>query len=94
MANGVTFEVIDASAPRKCCAPDVRDAASQLASRAASATPRLTGRMASSWRVAPGFNDPATSVVINDAPYARFVEYGTRRTRAYAPLGRAIAGGM
>ena len=45
------------------------------------------------WQVRPGYNDPGTSVVVNAVPYARFVEYGTRRTRAYAMLGRALASG-
>jgi hypothetical protein len=37
--------------------------------------------------------DPATSVVVNTAPYARYVEHGTRNMPAEAPLGRAIAAG-
>jgi hypothetical protein len=31
--------------------------------------------------------------VINTAPHARFVEYGTRHMPARAPLGRAAASG-
>jgi Bacteriophage HK97-gp10, putative tail-component len=89
----VTFTVTDPKAPRKCVQPDVASIAQRIASAAASNTPRHTGTMAASWRVQPGFNDPGTSVVINTAPHARFVEYGTRRTRAYAPLGRALAAG-
>jgi hypothetical protein len=89
----VEFRVTDPKAPRLCVQPDVRSAAQRLAARAASNTPRRTGRMAASWEVRPGYSDPGTSVVVNTVPYARFVEYGTRRTRAYAPLGRAVAGG-
>ena len=72
---------------------DIRQAAQQLASRAAANTPRRTGRMAASWRTAPGYSDPGTTVVINTTPYARFVEYGTRHRRAHAPMGRAVAAG-
>ena len=91
----VTFTTTrqDGRNARLCVQPDIREAAQQLASRAAANTPRATGRMAASWRTAPGYSDPATTVVTNDAPYARFVEYGTRRRRAHAPLGRAVAAG-
>jgi Bacteriophage HK97-gp10, putative tail-component len=93
MGSAVSFVVLDAAAPRKACAENIRETAERIASRAAALTPRATGLMASSWRTAPGYSDPATTVVVNDAPYARFVEYGTRRTRAHAPLGRALASG-
>jgi hypothetical protein len=72
---------------------DIREMAAQLASRAAANTPRRTGRMASAWRTAPGYSDPGTTVVINTTPYARYVEYGTRRRPARAPMGRAVAAG-
>lgn len=89
----VVFKVIDPQAPRKCVQPDIAAIARRVASAAATNTPRHTGQMASSWEVRPGYSDPGTSVVVNTAPHARFVEYGTRRTRAYAPLGRALASG-
>jgi hypothetical protein len=89
----VTFRVIAPQAPRLCVQDNVREAAQRVASAAASNTPRRTGLMAASWEVRPGYSDPGTSVVTNTVPYARFVEYGTRRTRAYAPLGRALATG-
>jgi hypothetical protein len=78
---------------RLCVQPDIARAAQELASRAASNTPRLTGRMASSWTTAPGYSDPGTTVVTNTVPYARFVEYGTKSQPARAPLGRALAAG-
>ena len=94
MASGrVEFKVIDPRAPRKAVQQDVAQAAQRVASAAASNTPRHTGEMASKWEVRPGYSDPGTSVVVNTAPHARFVEYGTRRTRAHAPLGRALATG-
>lgn len=89
----VVFRVTDPKAPRLAVQQNIAEIAQQLAGRATANTPRLTGLMAGSWQVRPGYNDPGTSVVINTAPYARFVEYGTRRTRAYAPLGRALAVG-
>jgi hypothetical protein len=93
MANGVTFTVTDPRAPRLCVQQNVAEIAGQVAARAASNTPRLTGLMAASWQVRPGYSDPGTSVVVNTAPYARFVEYGTRSRPARAPLGRALGSG-
>jgi hypothetical protein len=96
MANGgVRFETTsdDHRNARLCVQPDIARAAEELAARAASNTPRLTGRMASSWRTAPGYSDPGTTVVTNTVEYARFVEYGTRSQPARAPLGRALAAG-
>jgi Bacteriophage HK97-gp10, putative tail-component len=87
-----TFRVTNPAAPRLAVAPGVRTLADHLADQAAQRSPRRTGRMAASWEVVAG-DDPATSVVINTAPYARYVEYGTRFDPAQAPLGRAIAAG-
>jgi hypothetical protein len=84
------FRVTDASAPRRAVAPDIHDRAEHIAADAAARTPRASGLMASSWQVVPG-NDPATSLVTNPVPYARFVEYGTRYQAAAAPLGQALA---
>lgn len=89
---GATFTVTNAQAPRLAVAPGVRELAKELAAQAEARTPRRTGRMAASWEVAQG-DDPATSVVTNSAPYAPYVEYGTRNDPAQAPLGRAIAAG-
>lgn len=93
MPGEVVFRVTDPRAPRLAVQQNIAEITQRIASRAASNTPRLSGLMAASWQVRPGYNDPGTSVVVNTAPYARFVEYGTRRTRAYAPLGRALASG-
>jgi hypothetical protein len=93
VASGVRFEVIDPLAPRKACGENVAEAAAAIRSQAAANTPRDTGLMASSWQTRPGYSDPATTVVMNTAPHARYVEYGTRHMRARAPLGRAMASG-
>lgn len=90
---GATFRVTNPKAPRLVVAPGVRRLAHELADQAAQRTPRRTGAMAASWEVVPGSTDPATSVVVNTAPYARYVEHGTRFDPAQAPLGRAIAAG-
>jgi hypothetical protein len=92
-SGGVRFEVIDPLAPRKAAGQNVAEIAAQVSARAAANTPRDTGQMAASWSTRPGYSDPATTVVINTAPHARHVEYGTRHMRARAPLGRAVAGG-
>ena len=90
MASGSVFTVTNPRARRWVIQPDIRRIAEGVAADAAQNTPRLTGRMAAGWRVVPG-QDPGTSLVVNSVPYARFVEYGTRRQRADAPLGRAVA---
>jgi ribosomal silencing factor RsfS len=84
------FVVTDARAPRKAVAENVKDLAKRVAQRAAENTPHLTGTMAGEWIVIDG-EDVATSVVENEAPYARYVEYGTRYMAPRAPLGRAVA---
>lgn len=91
MASRATFTVTDPEAPRKCVAEDVRGQAEHLAADAEARTPRDTGLMAASWRVEAG-DDVATCAVVNDAPYAVFVEYGTRYDAPAAPLGQAAAG--
>src|SRR5262245_13351139 len=90
MPASARFTVTDPRAPRNAVAPDIRGMTRHLAADAAAATSRRTGRMAAGYRVVPG-DDPATSIVVTDVPYARFVEYGTRTMRAEAPLGRAVA---
>jgi hypothetical protein len=85
-----TFTVNDPRAPRLAVAPEIKNIAEAIAADAAANTPRLTGRMAGAYVVVQG-DDPATSLVENPTPYARFVEYGSRYDTAQAPLGRAVA---
>lgn len=75
---------------RRCVQPDIARIARGVAADAAARTPVHTGALRAGWKVVPG-DDPGTSVVVNEVPYARFVEYGTRRRAAAAMLGRAIA---
>lgn len=91
LANaGATFKVTNAQARRLVIQPDIARIAGQIAEAARSATPVDTGNLAASWRTVPG-RDPGTTLVRSDVPYARYIEYGTRRRAASAPLGRALA---
>jgi hypothetical protein len=90
VASDAQFTVTNPEARRRVVAEDIKRTAEEIAAEAESLTPRVTGRMAGSYEVQQG-NDPATSFVSNDTPYARFVEYGTKYMRAEAPLGRAVA---
>jgi Bacteriophage HK97-gp10, putative tail-component len=87
-----TFVVTDPKQIRTACQAGVAAIAEQVAARAAANSPRRFGRLAAGFRTQPGYDDPGTTVVVNSVPYARFIEYGTRHMRAYAPLGRAAAG--
>lgn len=86
------FTVTNWRARRYVISDNIASRASRIASAASGNTPRLTGLMAGSFRTVPG-NDPGTTLVVNSAPHARYVEYGTRHMRAYAPLGRARGAG-
>jgi hypothetical protein len=90
MADRSTFTVKNPHARRLVVERDIHDIAERLAADAEQRTPVLTGKLAASYAVEPG-KEPGTSIVTNSAPYARFVEYGTRYMRAEAPLGRALA---
>jgi HK97 gp10 family phage protein len=90
MASSSTFRVTQPEARRLVVERNIHEIAEQLAADAEANTPHETGRLAASYRVEPG-REPGTSLVVNDAPYARFVEYGTRYMPAQAPLGRALA---
>jgi hypothetical protein len=85
----VEFYVEDRRAPRREAAPGILAEARRLAEDAKRNTPRRTGDMARGWRAAADASGNAR--VINDVPYARFVEYGTRHMAPRAPLGRALA---
>lgn len=86
------FTVENWRARRYAIQPNIQEMGARIAAAAAGAAPRRTGRLAASYRTVPGA-DPGTVLITTDVPYARFVEYGTRYQRAYAPLGRAAAAG-
>jgi hypothetical protein len=70
--------------------PNIREITQRVADDAGADAPRLTGRLAGSYRVEHG-RELAVYLVTTDVEYARFVEYGTRNMPAQAPLGRALA---
>lgn len=89
VASGAVFTVTNPQAPREVVDPEIAAIAARLREEISGLTPRLTGRLASSWIVVRvGTSNYAVST---DVPYARFVEYGTRYDRAQAPMGRALA---
>jgi hypothetical protein len=90
MPSGATYKVTNAIAKRLAVQPQILEIATQIAADARASTPVTTGRLAGGWHTAPG-RDPGTTLVVNDVEYARYVEYGTRRRRAVAMLGRALA---
>jgi HK97 gp10 family phage protein len=90
VASDATFTVTNHEAPRLAVQHDIRDLAEQIAAEAAADTPIETGRLAAGYHVEQG-DDPATSIITNDVPYARFVEYGTKYMPAQPALGRAVA---
>jgi hypothetical protein len=87
------FEVTNPKAPRYAVQGDVADIAARVAAAASARSPRRTGALAASFRTAPGYDDPGTTVVIVSSPYFHYLEYGTRHIRAYAMLGGAMAAG-
>lgn len=91
MADAAVFKVTNAIARRLAVQPDIARIAEQVAEAARASTPRgPTGQLAGGWHTVPG-RDPGTTIVRNDTPHGRYVEYGTRNRRADAMLGRALA---
>jgi hypothetical protein len=91
--RGIDYRVTDKSAPKRQLARGVNVVARQLARDAASFTPVRTGRLRAGWRVEQAGTH---SRVVNDVPYARAVEYGSRRANGtlvppVAMMGRALA---
>ncbi len=89
MPSRARFEVTDRSAPRRACRDGIADIARGVMNDARAATPVVTGTLRRSWRTSTVAN--GDTQIVNDAPYARFVEYGTRRMAPRAMLGRALA---
>lgn len=88
----VTFTVTDWRQRRYAIQQDIAEIGARVAAAAAANSPRQTGRLAGSFTTAPG-RDPGTTLIRTSVPYARYLEYGTRRVRAHAMLGRALAAG-
>lgn len=89
MMAAAEFTVTDPAAPGRAIDPGLGEFADDLRADAADGTPVLTGRLRAGWRVVKAGD--GERVVVNDVYYAPFVEFGTRRTRPAAMMGRALA---
>lgn len=85
------YKVTDPLAPRKAVDEDIGQLAEQLRGQVAERTPVATGRLRAGWRVERGHNH-AVRLLVNDVPYARYVEYGTSDRPADPALGQTLAG--
>jgi len=66
--------------------------ASRIANFAKLISPVVTGQYVSSWRIYSGIrNGKAWARVENIAPYAKFLEHGTRHMKRQRILGRAVS---
>jgi hypothetical protein len=83
------YRVINPHAPRLAVDENIRVKAEEVRDGAAQGSPRDTGRLSESWRVAK--KSDASYEVTSDVPYAPYVEYGTRFMRGAHMVGRAIA---
>ena len=85
------FKTTDKGAARRLLSPQVRKRAERVRADAQSRTPKgPTGNLAKGWKLEQG-RDPASWFVVNDVPYAIYVEFGTRRRPARPMLGPAAA---
>jgi hypothetical protein len=83
------YRVTNPEAPHMVTDPDVAAVAEQVARLATERSPRVTGTLAAGYRVMK--LGPSRYEVVNDVPYARFVEYGTHDRPAEPAFGQAIA---
>lgn len=83
------FRVLDVNAPRRVVDPVVQRIAQGVLRDVVTATPHQTGDLRRGWRLVRARDGKWR--VLNDVPYARFVEYGTVHRPAAAMLGRTIA---
>lgn len=90
--GGMSFEIYAPGAPRVVLDKTIQEIAEGMQRDIINATPRRTGRLAAGWKLSrhPRYKR-ASFYVTNDVPYARFVEYGTRRRPAAAMSGRVLA---
>jgi hypothetical protein len=92
MANSglSTYQVLNRQAPKQAADGIVAGIANQVRDAVASQSPRgRTGSYASGWRVEK--LKAGVYRVINEVPYGRFIEYGTRYVPARPVFGRTIA---
>jgi hypothetical protein len=87
---GVEYRVTHPEAPRLAADHGIGEIADHVKEDCAARSPVDTGRLQASWEVA-GHGEPGFREVINTAPYARFVEYGTRYDQAQPMVGPVVA---
>jgi len=87
---GVEYHVTHPEAPRIAADPGIGHAADAIRDDCAQRSPVDTGRLRASWQVV-AHGEPGYREVINTAPYARFVEYGTKYDEAQPMLGPVVA---
>ena len=88
--SGAVFKVTNPRLPRQVADPGVGRIAGRVAAEIVAQTPVDTGRLAAGWRVVPG-RVPGVRLLVNDTPYAKYVEYGTRNRPATPAAGRVLA---
>ena len=90
MSGKSVFKVVDPGEPRRVADRPIGDIAERICDRARARTPVITGRLRAGWRVEHG-REQAVRIIVNDVPYARFVEYGTKNMPAEPMLGPVVA---
>jgi hypothetical protein len=85
-----TYQVLNRKAPKQAADGIVRGIAEQIRGAVAAQSPRgRTGRYAGAWRVER--IKPGIYRVLNDTPYGRYIEYGTRYVHARPVFGRVVS---
>lgn len=84
------FRVTNPRAPDKIAQEYTGKIAHEVEASARDDTPVVTGNLKRGWFVSAEAGGNGYRVV-NNVPYARFVEYGTRYMRPEAMLGKAVA---
>lgn len=100
MANGssVIYTVTNASARRLVVSPAIASIAAEIAASAAALTPigppikgHSPGQLAGSYSTKRGRDAGTSLAVAAPVGHGKYIEYGSRRIRAIAPMGRAFA---
>jgi hypothetical protein len=89
LVSGTTYRILNPDAPRIVADGDIADVAMRIQLEAASRSPHDTGELAGGYRVVK--LGESHYAVVNDVPYAIYVEYGTVDMQADPVFGRAIA---
>ena len=85
------FRVTDPGAPRRVADPGIGEVAGRVCDDLRARTPVETGTLQAGWEVHHGRE--GERLVVNNVPYARFVEYGTVNMPAEPMIGPVLAAG-